>query len=416
MYQKRREKLAELLPENALLFVLSGKSVYSVGDEQYPFSVNRSFYYLTGLDREKMMYILVKINGKAKDLLVIERYDEMMAKWVGGKVLPQEATQISGIQAIIMDDEKWSHLHSIMSYQFDHEVSLPVYVDLSKQEVDQVTPAYEFIHEFSSKYPQVQVKDASSLLTKLRLIKDNREIEKLQKAIQVTNDAILNMMSHSKANMYENELEAHFDFVLKCNQCKHSFPSIVGSGKNGTILHYGDNNQVMKDNTLVLCDLGASYQYYNADITRTFPVNGKFTERQKQIYNIVLEANEYIISQVRPNQTLRGLNQLLLAFYEEKLSEIGLLENGKRVSDYYWHGVSHMLGLETHDVSLSNYPLEVGNVFTVEPGLYLEDEEIGVRIEDNVLVTEDGCINLSKDIIKHVEDIENFMSQKKLVR
>ena len=411
MYKTRRDKLAAMLPENAILFVLSGKQHYGVGDEMLPFSVNRSFYYLTGLDRDNMMYMLVKQNGKATDMLVIERFDEMMAKWVGGKVLPNEAREISGIKQIIMDDEKWNYIHRILAYQFDHETNIPVYADLSKQEIDQVTPAYEFINELTSKYAHLTVNDCSAMLTKLRLIKDEVEVEKLRKAIDVTNKAIQNMMIHAKPEMGENELEAYFDFVLKCNLCKHSFPSIVGSGKNATILHYGSNNQVMKDNTLVLCDLGAAYEYYNADITRTFPVNGKFTERQKQIYNIVLEGNEYIISQVKPGQTLRGLNNLLVEFYEKKLKEIGLLENGKTVRDYYWHGVSHMLGLETHDVQLSNTPLEPGNVFTVEPGLYLEDEEIGVRIEDNVLVTEEGCINLSKDIIKTVEDIEAFMNK-----
>lgn len=411
MYQNRRNKLAELLPENAILFVLSGKAMYSIGDEMYPFSVDRNFYYLTGLDRENMMYMLVKKDGVAKDMLVIERYDEMMAKWVGGKVLPKEATQISGISNIVMDDEKWDTIHSIMTYQFGSDEHIQIYADLSKQEINQVTPASLFIRELNSKYSHITVNNAASMLTSLRLIKEDVEIEKLKKAIHVTNQAIQNMMSHAKPNMGENELEAYFDFVLKSKNCKHSFPSIVGSGKNGTVLHYGDNNQTMKDNTLVLCDLGASYEYYNADITRTFPVNGKFTERQKQIYNIVLDANEYIISQVRPGQTLRGLNNLLIQFYEEKLGEIGLLDNGKRVFDYYWHGVSHMLGLETHDVQIPNYKLEVGNVFTVEPGLYLEDEEIGIRIEDNVLVTEEGCINLSKEIIKSVEDIEAFMAK-----
>ena len=412
MYQTRRTKLANMLPENAILFVLSGKAMYSVGDEMYPFSVNRSFYYLTGLDRENMMYMLVKKDGVAQDMLVIERNDEMMAKWVGAKVLPEEATDISGIKFIVMDDEKWDMIHRIVAYQFDHETSIPVYADLSKQEINQVTPAYAFIQELTSKYPHMHVNDCSSFLTTLRLVKDETEVEKLKVSINITNKAIQNMMKHVKPEMEENELEAYFDFVLKSNKCKHSFPSIVGSGKNATILHYIDNNQVMKDNTLVLCDLGASLNYYNADITRTFPVNGKFTERQKQIYNIVLEGNEYIISQVKPGQTLRGLNNLLIQFYEEKLKEIGLLENGKTVRDYYWHGVSHMLGLETHDVQLSNYKLEAGNVFTVEPGLYLEDEAIGVRIEDNVLVTEDGCINLSKDIIKTVEDIESFMANR----
>lgn len=411
MYKSRREQLASKLPENAVLFILSGKQLYSVGDEMFPFSVDRNFYYLTGIDRSDMMYILMKKDGEAKDMLVIERYDEMMAKWVGGKMLPKEATEISDIEQIIMADELWSTLHRMMSYQFDHAENLPVYADLTKQEVDQMTPAYAFINEFQAKYPYVSVNNAACMLSELRVIKDETEIENIKKAISVTNKAIQNMMDHSQAGIGENELEAHFDFVLKCNKCRHAFPSIVGSGKNATVLHYGENNQVAEDNTLVLCDLGAAYGWYSSDITRTFPVNGKFTDRQKQIYNIVLEANEMIIANAKPGLTLRGLNNMVIEFYEKKLAEIGLLENGKKVSDYYWHGVSHMLGLETHDVQLSNYELQPGNVFTVEPGLYLEEEGIGVRIEDDVLITEDGCINLSAEIIKSVEDIEAYMAK-----
>lgn len=377
----------------------------------YPFTVDRNFYYLTGIDRSDMVYILVKKDGEAKDTLVIDRFDEMMAKWVGGKMLPKEATEISGIEQIVMTDEMWSTIHRIMSYQFDHAENLSVYADLSKQEVDQVTPAYAFVSEFTGKYPFVIVNNAASMLTELRIIKEEAEIENIRKAISVTNKAILNMMDHAKAGIGENELEAHFDFVLKCNQCRHAFPSIVGSGKNATVLHYGENNQIAEDNTLVLCDLGAAYSWYSSDITRTFPVNGKFTERQKQIYNIVLEANEMIIANAKPGLTLRGLNNMVIEFYEKKLAEIGLLEDGKTVSDYYWHGVSHMLGLETHDVQLSNYELQPGNVFTVEPGLYLEEEGIGIRIEDDVLITEDGCINLSEEIIKKVEEIEAYMAK-----
>ena len=411
MYKSRREQLAAKLPENAVLFILSGKQLYSVGDEMFPFSVDRNFYYLTGIDRSDMMYILVKKDGEAKDMLVIERYDEMMAKWVGGKMLPKEATEISGIEQIVMDDEMWSTLHRMFAYQFDHIENLPVYVDLSKQEVDQITPAYAFINELKAKYPYVSVNNACCMLSELRVIKSEAEVENIKKAITVTNKGILNMMDHAKAGIGENELEAHFDFVLKCNKCRHAFPSIVGSGKNATVLHYNENNQIAEDNTLVLCDLGAGYGWYSSDITRTFPVNGKFTERQKQIYNIVLEANEMIIANAKPGLTLRGLNGMVIEFYEKKLAEIGLLENGKKVSDYYWHGVSHMLGLETHDVQLSNYELQPGNVFTVEPGLYLEEEGIGVRIEDDVLITEDGCINLSEEIIKSVEDIEAYMAK-----
>jgi len=355
--------------------------------------------------------MLVKKDGVATDTLFIESFDEMMAKWVGAKMLPAEATTISGIEKVMMVENMWNCIQTTMGRQMDHEDSVEVYLDLAKQGHDQMLPAHVFAKEFTEKYPHALIKNVYSKMVDLRVIKSDEEVEIIKKAIDVTYDGIKNMMSHSHGDIWENELEAHFDFVLKCNQCDHAFPTIVGSGKNGTVLHYGENNQVAADGTLVLCDLGAAYKNYSADITRTFPVNGKFTERQKQIYNIVLEANEMIIADVKPGLTLRGLNAMVIEFYEKKLAEIGLLENGKKVSDYYWHGVSHMLGLETHDVQLSGYELEPGNVFTVEPGLYLEEEGIGVRIEDDVLVTEDGCINLSKDIIKTVEDIEAYMAK-----
>ena len=411
MYKMRREALAAKLPENAIAFLFSGKEVHSIGDEMFPFKVDRNFHYLTGIDRPNMVYMMVKLNGKATDTLFIESFDEMMAKWVGAKMLPAEATEISGIERVMMVEDMWSIIHSTMNRQMDHVASLDVYMDLSKQSHDQMLPAHEFTKEFAAKYPYAAIKNLFATMVELRVIKSEAEVEIMSKAIAVTNEGIKNMMDHSHGDIWENELEAHFDFVLKCNQCDHAFPTIIGSGKNGTVLHYGENNQVAKDGSLVLCDLGAAYKNYSADITRTFPVNGKFTERQKQIYNIVLEANEMVIAAVKPGLTLRGLNAMVVEFYEKKLAEIGLLENGKKVSDYYWHGVSHMLGLETHDVQLSGYELQAGNVFTVEPGLYLEEEDIGIRIEDDVLVTEDGCINLSKDIIKSVEDIEAYMAK-----
>lgn len=411
MYQSRRERLAEKLPKNAILFVLSGKNIYSIGDEMYPFAVDRNFYYLTGIERSDMIYIMVKRNGVAKDMLAIERFDELMAKWVGGKMLPEEATKISGISNIVMLDELWSTIHRVVSYQFDHIEEIPVYLDLTKQEADQITPAYILADELKKKYPYFRICQAAEMFAELRVVKKEEEIEKIKQAIHITDKAIQNMMDHAKNGISENELEAHFDFILKCNNCKRAFPTIVGSGKNATVLHYSENNQMVPENAMVLCDLGAAYDCYSADITRTFPVSGKFTERQKQIYQIVLDANEMVISNVKPGLTLRELNNMVIEFYKEKLDEIGLLTDGKTVTDYYWHGVSHMLGLETHDVQLSDYKLQPGNVFTVEPGLYLEEEGIGVRIEDDVLVTEDGCINLSEGIIKTIEDIEAYMAK-----
>lgn len=409
---ERRNKLAEMLPDNCIALLFSGVTAWGVGDEQNPFSVNRNFYYFTGIDREHMIFICVKKDGNASYSLAIDPFDERMAKWVGGKMLPKEATEISGIQHIMDYDDALNYIHQMLYYRFNQEDSVKIYADLSKQVADQKTEATKYIQTLKENYPHVQICNLASYCTKLRLVKDEEEIEKLKKALEITDKGIQAMMRNAKAGATENELEAHFDFVLKTNNCRHSFPSIVAGGKNGTILHYGSNNQPIADNDLVLCDLGASYQYINADITRTFPLSGKFTERQKQIYNIVLEGNYYVRSLVKPGVTLRELNGKLIEYYQEKLSEIGLLDNGKQVYDYYWHGVSHMLGLETHDVTL-NEPIQPGNVFTIEPGLYLEDEGIGIRIEDNVLVTEDGCIELSKDIIKTVEEIEAFMAQHK---
>lgn len=410
MFKKRREKLVDLMPDHSVLCIFSGKAVYSVGDEQYPFSVDRNFYYFTGLDKENMVLMLVKNKG-VSEYLFIEPYDAMMAKWIGGRLLPEQAKKISGVQQVLNISNLWDRIHYVCDYLFDREHEINFFCDFTTQFDGQKREAHFFSEELKEKYPYVNVKSGTRMMRQLRLVKDKTEIEKMSQAISVTNEAILNMMRHVKPGMGENELEAYFDFVLKSNKCKCSFPSIVGSGVNSTILHYQENNQIMKDNTLVLCDLGASHEYYCADITRTFPVNGTFTDRQKQIYEIVLEANQRVMEAVKPGITLRDLNNVVITFYEKKLKEIGLLENGKTVSDYYWHGVSHQLGLETHDVCFSNDKLEVGNVFTIEPGLYLEEEAIGVRIEDNVLVTEDGCINLSKDIMKSVEEIENYIQK-----
>lgn len=411
MYKKRRKTLAEMLPDNALALVFSGKAPYKVGDEKYDFSVDRNFYYLTGLDKENMVLAIIKVNGKSSEYLFVERYDEELAKWVGGRIMPEDAAKIADINEIYWRDETLDTIGMFFTRYFAGYSNVDVFADFTKQEATQTdSEAQVFCRELQRKYPQILLHDLTGYISKQRLIKDDDEVKKLEKAIAVTKDAIENMMRHAHAGMGEYELEAYFDFILKSNNCLHSFPSIVAGGKNATILHYQENNQKIKDRSLVLCDLGAAYAYMNADITRTFPVNGKFTKRQRQIYDIVLTANKMIMQMVKPGLTLRELNNELIKYYHQELSKLNLLKHGKSVMDYYWHGVSHMLGLETHDVTLPNYKLQPGNVFTIEPGLYLEEEGIGIRIEDNVLVTGDGCINLSKGIIKEPDEIEAFMA------
>jgi len=410
MYQERREKFIESLPENSLTVLFAGKAPYAVGDEKYPFEVDRSFYYFTGLDKEGLALLIVKIGEKSHEILFIEPFDEVQAKWVGGRIRAAEASEISGIQDVETVDQLEATIGSYL-LSYGRKEDLILCGDLNKQELDQPNLTVDLFNKLRSQMPGTLVLNIYPEIVALRMNKSAAEITKLRKALAVTKSGIETMMSYAHEGIWENELEAYFDFVLKCNQCKHAFQTICATGKNATVLHYSQNNQQAQPDDLVLCDLGAAYEYYNADITRTFPVNGHFTDRQKQIYDIVLRGNKMIAEKARPGVTTRELNQELLKYFEVELGNIGLLENGRKVSDYYWHGVSHMIGLETHDVTLPDLPLEPGCVISDEPGLYLEDEGIGIRIEDDLLITRNGCEVLSKDIIKEIDEIEAFMGK-----
>ena len=411
MYQERREKLLATLPEYSITILMSGKAAYNIGDERHPFDVDRSFFYYTGLDNENLVLMFVKTARMNQTILFIEPFDPVQAKWVGGKILADEAREISGIKDVRYVDS----LKDTIAMYINHYGTLNQFTlcgELSKQEYDQPWPVADLFNEIRRYNPDVQIRNIAANTTRMRLVKDADEIEKMRKAISVTNAGIKAMMQASRDYIWENELEAYFDFVLKSEQTEHAFHTICAGGKNATVLHYGKNNQQTKPGDLVLVDLGAAYKYYNADISRTFPVSGKFTDRQREIYEIVLRANKMVMEVVRPGMTTRDLNNKVIEFYQQELPKIGLLKDGKTVRDYYWHGVSHHLGLETHDVSLFDEPLQPGNVITDEPGLYLEDEGIGVRIEDDIMITEDGCICLSENIMKEVDEIEAFMQNR----
>ncbi|MBR5049223.1 MAG: aminopeptidase P N-terminal domain-containing protein [Erysipelotrichaceae bacterium] len=409
MYKTRRERFVEILPENSLTMLFSGQAPYAIGDEKYPFEVDRSFYYFTGLDREGLVLLLVKIGQVVRQTLFIQPYDELAAKWVGGRIREKEASQISGIEDVRNVSElEDTAANLLIRYGAKYPISLCG--DLSRQTLDQNNPAVELFNKIRKQLPDVRIVNIFPQIVALRASKSPEEVEKLRQALAVTKTGIETMMSYCHEGIWENELEAYFDFTLKCNQCGHAFRTICATGRNATVLHYTENNQRAMPGDLVLCDLGARYQYYNADITRTFPVSGRFTARQRQLYDIVLRGNKLVASLARAGVTTGWLNEQLINFYEDELGRIGLLENGRTVRDYYWHGVSHNIGLETHDVTLPDVPLVAGSVISDEPGLYLEDEGIGIRIEDDLLITESGCEVLSKDIIKEIDEIEAFMA------
>lgn len=244
MYKNRRTHLQQQLNNDYLALFFSGKAPYKLGDEKYDFTPDRSFYWLTGLDKENMILLLGNYQGQDFTYLFIEPYDEVMAKWVGGRMLPKQVQEISGITNIYEINDLWDIIGNLLNRNFSDKEKLNVYFDLNKQEANQITQAIEYVHKFKEYYPNINILNSYPIMAKLRMIKDEDEINKLKQAIHITDLAIQNMMKNSHGNIMENELEAHFDFVLKCNQCEHSFPSIIAGGKNGTILHYSDNNQL----------------------------------------------------------------------------------------------------------------------------------------------------------------------------
>ncbi len=409
-YKNNRIKLENKIDDSSALFLYSGKAPLKIGDEFYPFTPLRNFYYMTGLDRQNMIYFMYKKDNDLIHSLFIPRYDEVKAKWVGAEMLPDEAIKISGIENIYYIDEFEEKVSDIL---FAKRIK-NVYLDLENRYFDNKNFAFMLADKINKNYPYINIKNIYNIIADFRMIKEGCEIENIKKAIDITKKGIYSMMRNSKEGMYEYEIEAYFDFELKRRGVKDfAFKSIAASGKNATVLHYSENNSKTGNNDLILFDVGAQYRYYNSDITRTFPVNGKFTNRQKQIYNIVLEGQKKVIEAIKPKVEFKKLNEILKEFYGVKLKNIGLIKSYDEVDKYYYHSAGHMLGLETHDAGRHNEGvLEKGMVFTVEPGLYISEEEIGIRIEDNVVVTENGCEVLSKDIIKTVDEIESFMSGK----
>ena len=414
MYIQRRKALMEQKTGPCAAVIFSGTAPMKSLDESYPFAVDRNFFYLTGIARENMILVMKKSYiGDYSEALYIEPYDEVLAIWVGGRMREAEATEISGIESVRNIGEFDDDLNSLVEYSRGLG-KLHVYLDLWRYTKDQAdTFAHKLAARLQSKYPAVGIEEIYGDMAALRACKGEAELAFMRQAQEATRIAIEAMMTHAKPGMNESELEGAYDFSLK-KQCvrQHAFPSIVAGGKRATTLHYGENNQVVNDGELVLIDLGAAVGNYCADISRTFPVNGKFTDRQKQLYNTVLEAQKIVMEHAKPGVTTRQLNQLVIDHYESRLDELGLRVDGKGVRDYYYHGVSHHLGLDTHDICTDRErTLQPGMVITVEPGLYVEEESIGIRIENDVLITEDGCIDLSAAIPKTIEEIEAIMAK-----
>ena len=403
---KNRKKYFDVVEDNSLTIINSGYVLRQSADEDFDFEVDKNFYYLTGINQDEVIYMMLKHNNEMKEMLFIVENDPVKVKWVGAKLYPNEASDLSGIKEIHFTKDYKDILPKMM------EKVSNVYLNLEKVGGYRFNPNYSFSYFVMKNYPDKKYIDNDKIVIKLRSVKEKEEVEKIQASIDVTKIGVEKLMKESRAGLYEYQLESYFDFVIKNNgQRIHSFKTIAASGKNATILHYVANNSVLKDGDLVLFDLGTETEFYISDISRTVPVNGKFTPRQKEVYDDVLEVNKKSIEFLRPGISKKEYNDYAKDLLIKACYKLGLIEKDEDIIKYYWHSVGHSIGLDTHDPCEYYEDFKPGMLVTCEPGLYIEEENIGVRIEDDILITETGAINLSKDIIKEVSDIENFMKK-----
>lgn len=418
-YINNRKALIEKIDNNSIILLEAGQAHKAASVEQMcNYVVDKNFYYLTGIPRPNAILVITKIAGKVDEFLFIEEFNWDVIESLGPEPTIEEASKISGIKNVKYIQDYNKTMSDIVKANKFNNFYIDFHVNDELEYVKERLKKENFFENVKASYPFIgqstNIKNTYNILSSMRGIKSPHEIENIKKAISITEGGISNILKNLKPGVMEYELEAHFNYVLNSNGVKYpAFGNIIASGKNAMNLHYSVNNCKVGPNDLVLLDLGAKYNHYSADITRTFPASGKFTERQKQIYNIVLKAQLETIKAIKPGVTRQEVEDTALKVLSEECKKIGLIKNEGEIRHYYPHAVSHSLGLETHDKMNYKEPLKPGVVLTVEPGLYIFQEGIGIRIEDDVVVTEDGCEVLSKGLVKTVDDIEALMTKYK---
>ena len=422
-FEGRRQRLFNLMDPGSALIVFSGVSKVSSADETYPFEVNRNFYYLTGIDQEDSILMLINTDGEMKEFLFILPFDERKAKWYGKRLTSLEATQISGISNVMVNSALPAKVDGALNPNFlEYGEIHKVYLDLDREiKIADSTSTHEYGNTLKTAYPDLVFADAYPLITTLRLRKSVREIAELRSAIRSTHLGILAVWAAMKPGAKEYEMADLFLKTINDDSGYQglAFSTIMASGIHGTVLHYPTPKDVIKNDDLLLMDLGARCSYYCADVTRTVPVNGHFNEMQRAIYNIVYGCNKMVAAMARPGVTIDDLQKATVEYLSSECLAKGFIKQKEDLMNYDFHNVSHFIGLDTHDPYLNaldkaykEIPLEPGMVISDEPGLYMEDKGIGIRIEDDLLITEGGCEVLSKDIIKDPAEIEKYLASR----
>jgi len=415
----RKRFVASMRPNSMAIFV-SNDEIPSNGDALHAFKQNTDLYWLTGVEQEDSMVILYPNcpDPKYKEVLVLVRPNELKEKWDGKRLRANEATTISGIKTIIWLDsieallQTWVHLADIIyldSNENDRKASLIQ------------TREYRFISEMKARYPLHQYDRAAKIMKEVRGIKSKAEVAVLQKAIDITDKTFRRLLKFVKPGVMEYEIEAEiFHSFLSQRATGPAYGSIIASGDRARTLHYVSNNQECKNGELILMDFGAEYGGYCADLTRTIPVNGKFSARQKVVYNACLHLHNYAKSILKPGISIVDYTEKIGDEATNQFVKIGLITKAdvknedaenRAYRKYLYHGISHHLGVDVHDLGTRTAPIKAGMVFTIEPGIYIEEEQMGVRIENNFWITKNGNIDLMKNIPITIEEIERLMKK-----
>jgi Xaa-Pro aminopeptidase len=418
LFITNRRRFAEQMKPNSIAIFVSNDEVPSNGDAIYPFRQNSDLYWLCGVHQEDTMVVLFPDNpdSKYREVLVLVRPNELKEKWDGKRLRREEATAISGIETIVWLDsidallQIWVHLADT------------IYLDTNENDRKASlvrTRDYRFVDDMKSRYPLHHYERAAKVMKELRGVKTEYEIEVTRKAIEITHNAFQRVLKFIRPGVMEYEIHAEIvHSFLSQRSSGEAYGSIIASGDRARTLHYINNSEECKDGELILMDFGAAYGGYNADLTRTVPVNGKFTDRQKEVYNACLHLHNYAKSLLKPGISILDYTDKVGEEATLQFIKIGLLTEAdvknedpenRAYRKYLYHGISHHLGLDVHDLGTRTAPIQPGMLFTVEPGIYIEEEGMGIRIENNIWITENGNIDLFEGIPITVEEIEAAM-------
>ena len=404
-----RQKLYTMLQPGSLMVLFSGKEIRKSADANYLFYANRNFVYLTGISQKESILLAQKNrDGSVSEILYLLPKDAMAERWTGRRLDAAEADDLSGICDVRSTERFTAQFHNMaLSGKFDR-----VYLDLHLQSAEDAgAEAHRFAGQTRTTYPHLSIANMNPYVRKMRTIKQPCEIEALRKAAEITKAGILAMMRASRPGMWEYQYKAEFDRALGQYGPKEAgFQSIISVGANNFCIHYDAYTGQTQDGDMVLNDVGAQWDNLIVDVSRGWPSSGKFSERQRLLYECALKTSDYLFSIIRPGMKMADVDATIRRYNAQLLVEAGIMESAEDVGTYMWHGGAHHIGYDVHDAIETPEILQPGMVFCVDVGIYHEVWGIGFRLEDNCLVTETGCENLSASIPRTIEEIEDVMA------